>query len=145
MGLRHRPIVEAEHGFDAAVQFVRQVDVSDPPAIRAARMLEPLQVDTERGVELSDRAREHHGAAPGVFLDDRKSVGGGKSLDRSDVRAVGAKLLLECLTGEMAACPIASGELRHPLPQRIGVVAAEKHANLEPLRGVGLADGLRPR
>ncbi len=56
MRLRDRPIVEAEHGFDAAVQFVRQMDASDPPAIRAAGMLEPLQVYAERGVELSDRS-----------------------------------------------------------------------------------------
>lgn len=33
MRLCDRPIVEAEHGFDAVVQFVRQMDASDPPAI----------------------------------------------------------------------------------------------------------------
>ncbi len=79
-----------------------------------------------------------------MFLDDREAMGGGKFLDRGDVSAVGAKLPLEFLTGEMAAARLAPAELGHPLLQRVGVATAEKHADLQSLRRIGLADGRRP-
>src|SRR5271154_1839575 len=100
------------------------MDAPDPPAIRAAGMLEPLQVHAERGVELSYGCREHHGAPPGVFLDDREAVGAGKFLDRCHIGVVGAKLLLEFVTREMAACPTAPCVRRDPLLQRIGIATA---------------------
>jgi hypothetical protein len=56
MRLRRWSIIEAEHGFDATVQFVGQMDASDAPTIGTAGMLEPLQVHAECCVELSDRA-----------------------------------------------------------------------------------------
>src|SRR5271156_4660320 len=107
-------------------------------------MLEPLQVYTERGVELSDRSREHHGAPPGVFLDDCEAMGGGKCLDRSHVSAVGTKLPLEFLTRKMAAALTPPAEPGYPMLQRVGVATAEKHADLHSLRRIGLADGRRP-
>ena len=87
-------------------------------------MLELLQVHAESGVELSDGPREHHGTPPAVFLDDRKAVGAGKFLDRRHICGVGAKLLLEFVAREVAACPTAPGVRRDPLLQRIGIATA---------------------
>ncbi len=69
----------------------------------------------------------------------------GEFPDRGDVRTVGAKLPVEFLTGEMAAYRLAIGELLYPLLQPINVAAAQKHADFQPFRGIGLADGLRSR
>ena len=66
---------------------------ADPAAIGAARILEPLQVHAERGVELRHRARQHDGAPAGMLLNDGEPVRRGKFLDRGDVVGVGAELL----------------------------------------------------
>ncbi len=145
MRLRHRPIVEAEHGLDAARQLVRQVEVAGPPAVRAAGMLEALQIDAERGIELGDGSRQHDGAPSGVLLDHREAMVGGKFSDRRNVRAVGAELPVELVAREVPGGPIASGERAHPILQHTGVAAAQNHADLQALGGIGLADRLCPR
>ena len=145
MRLRHRPIVEAEHRLDAARQLVRQVDVAGPPAIRAAGVLEALQIDAERGIELGDGSREHDGAPSGVLLDHREAMVGGKFSDRGNVRAVGAELPVELVAREMPGGSIAPGERAHPVLQHSGVAAAQNHADLQAFRGIGLADRLCPR
>ena len=115
MWLCHWSVIEAEHGFDATAEFVRQLDASDPPAIRTATMLEALQVHPECGVKLRDRAGEHHGATPRVFLNDREAMFGRKFLDRGDVGGRGTVLLVEFVSGRMAALPLTASELPHPV------------------------------
>jgi hypothetical protein len=48
----HRPVVETKYSFDHTVEFVRQIHGAHPSAIRAAGVLESLQVYTERIIEL---------------------------------------------------------------------------------------------
>jgi hypothetical protein len=50
-------VVEAEDRFDTTVQLVGQMDAPDAPAIRAARVLEPLQINPESVIELRHRTR----------------------------------------------------------------------------------------
>ena len=92
-------------------------------------MLEPLQLHAERGIELRDRPREHHCAPAGVLLHDCKPVRLGEFPDRCDILGVGTELPVELLAGEMAAGALPTGELLYFLLQRIGVAAAEQHAD----------------
>ena len=80
------PVVEAEDGFDDAVQFVGQMDRSGPAAVRPAVMLELLQVDAECLVELGDRAGENDGrGAPGPPATTARPCVFGEFLDRGHV------------------------------------------------------------
>ena len=128
-----------------SLQFVRQLDGTNPSAIRAACILELLQVDTERGIELRHRARQHDRAPARMFLYDGEPVRLRKFLDRGDVVRLGAELLVELLAGETAAGIFSPRELLDMLRQRRGIVAAEQDADLQPLGRIGLADGFCPR
>jgi hypothetical protein len=127
---RYRAIIETEYRVDAAVQLVGQMDAPDPPAIRAARVIEPLQINPECVVELRHGTRQYDGAAAGVFLNNREPVRRGKFPDSIDVGSIGAELFLEFLAREMTGGVAAPGEPGYPLLQLVLVTAAENHADL---------------
>jgi hypothetical protein len=132
-------VVEAEDRFDTTVQLVGQMDAPDAPAIRAARVLEPLQINPESVIELRHRTRKDDGATAGMLLNNREAVRGGKFADGLDVGSTGAELFLEFLAREMTASLPAPGEAGYRLFQFVCITAAENHADLQPLGRIGLA------
>ena len=139
---RLRPVVEAEHGFDDALQLIGELDAADPAAIGALRQFEALQVDAEGGVELGDRAREHDGAPRRILLHDRQAVRAGEFPDGGEIGGGGAELPGEILALEMAG-PSVRRQLADPVLQGVAGLAPDDDADLQSLRGIGLADRLR--
>jgi hypothetical protein len=116
--ISHWPVVETKYCFDHAVKFVRQIYGANPSAIRAAGVLESLQVHTERIIELCHCPRQDHGSPPGMFLHDREPMSAGKLADCGDIASVGTKLALKFLTAQMARALRSGRKLVNPLRQR---------------------------
>jgi hypothetical protein len=85
-----RPVVEAEHALDDALERDRQRDRAAAPAVAAAVVLDMLQRDAEGLGHRVGAAREHHAAPPGVGLDHREAVVLGEAAHRVDVLRIGA-------------------------------------------------------
>jgi hypothetical protein len=141
----HWPVVKTEYGFDYAAQFIRQKYWTHASAIRAAPVLESLQIYAESIIELRHRPGQDHGPAPTVLLHDGETMRAGKFLDRSKIGSVGTKLALKILTAEMADALLPARNLPDMLAQRVGASAAQQHADFQSLGRIGLTDRYCPR
>ncbi len=140
MRLCLRPIIQAEYRFYHSIQLIGQMDRSCPSAIRSAVVLELLQVDTERRVELRHRPGENHSAARRVLLNHRKTVTVGKFLHRGQVGRLGAELLREILTRDVTGRRVAGGQLADSRSQYVARATPHEHGDFEPLARVRLTD-----
>ncbi len=145
MRLGDRPVIETEHGFDSAIQFIGQLHRADPSAVRAAGVFKPLQVHAKGGIELRHRARQDHSAPRRMLLDDREPMIGGEFPDGGHVVAAGAVLLLERLAAEMTGGALPFRQILDVIDQRRRILATQQDGHLESLIWIGLAHGLCPR
>ena len=140
MRLCLRPIIQAEYRFYHSIQLIGQMDRSCPSAIRSAVVLELLQVDAERRVELRHCPGENHSAARRILLDHRKTVAAGKFLDRGQVGGLGAELLREILTLDVPGRLVAGCQLADSRSQNVSRPTPHEHGDFEPLARVRLTD-----
>jgi len=106
-------------------------------------VLEGLQIDPERVVELGNRTGEDDGPARCVLLYDDKTVRVGELPDGGNVRGFGAELSRKLLAGQMTIRPFAGRQLRHSVFQRVACAVAQHHADFEAFRGICFGDGSR--
>ena len=78
-------------------------------------MFEPLEINSEGAVELSDGAGENHASPCGAFLHDREAVRCGEFLYLLDIVRVGAELLREILALDVLRLPAGAVELLHSI------------------------------
>jgi hypothetical protein len=106
-------------------------------------MLEGLQIDPERVVELGNRTGEDDGPPRGVLLYDDKTMSVGELSDGGNVRRISAKLSRKLLAAKMTIRPFAGRQLRHSVFQRVACAVAQYYADFQAFRGICLADGSR--
>ena len=131
------PIVETEHGGNHSVQLVGQMDRPDSAAIRAAGMLELLQIHAKSIIELGDCAGEHDRTPACVLLDDGKTVLVRELLYGLDVGRVRPELVVVFLMGQVTLGLVAGGDFPDPFLQCVMLTMAQDQGNLQPLRRVG--------
>ena len=138
-----RPVVEAEHGLDDAVQLIGQVDRSRPASIGPSVVLELLQIHTEGAIELSDRPGQDNGSPRQILLCDGEAVLIGEFLDCGQVGGIRSELLRERLARDVNLRLRAGSQVFDAALEFLGCLAAHQHRDFQPFRGVGLAK--RPR
>ena len=111
-----RPIVEAEHGSNHAMQLVGQMERPSPAAIGAAGMFEFLQIHAKSVVELGHGAGEHDVPPARVLVDDGQTVLVGELLDGLDVGRVRPELLVVLVMGQVPLGLVPGGDFPDPLP-----------------------------
>ncbi len=88
MGLGKRPVVQTKHPGNHSIQLGRNLHCPDAAAKAHAGALPVLEIHVERLVELGDGPRELHTAAPGVGINDAKTLLSRKCLDSRHVSRV---------------------------------------------------------
>src|SRR5271168_4123283 len=94
MRARLRPIVEAEHGSNRAMQLVGQMDRPSPAAIGPAGVFEFLQIYAKSVIELGHGAGEHDVPPARMLVDDGEAVLISELLDSLDVGRGRPELLI---------------------------------------------------
>ncbi|HEV2551071.1 MAG TPA: hypothetical protein VGU20_27430 [Stellaceae bacterium] len=135
-----RAVVETQHRLDDALELVWQMNWPHSTAIDTARMLEQLQVDVERFVELSDRAGKYDGSPFEVFLDDGEPLTVCELLEHGDIGGLCAELLRELVALKVRDASIAESELLHSLLEGVTPGAPQQHADLETFRRIRFPD-----
>jgi hypothetical protein len=142
MRVRLRTVIETEHCCDNADQLIRQMDRSGPSAIRAAIVLEGLQVHSKCIIELSNGAGEDYGSARRIFVDDRETMTARELPDRCNVAGFSSELLCELLTLQVVR-PFAGSQLSNPILQSIAGTMPEDYADFQAFRGIRPSSGPR--
>jgi hypothetical protein len=114
-----------------------------PATVRPAIVLEALEVNSERTVELGDRAGKNYRSARRILLYDCEPVAGRECSDRADIGRVSPELLREILTAEVGFRAARCDPL-DPVCKRGGAAPANDHADLEAFLRIGRSDGPRP-
>jgi hypothetical protein len=108
-------------------------------------MLELLQVNAKRLVDLGNGAGEHHSPARRVFLDHREAVTARELLNRGDVLRGGTEVLREVFPPDMTTRPVSTFELLDALLEGLACPTPYEHGHFEPLGRIGFSDGPRSR
>jgi hypothetical protein len=140
MRARLRPVVEPEHGGNHPVQFVGQMDRSDPAAIGPAGMFELLELHAKGVIELSHGAGEHNVSPPRVLVDDGETVLVGELFDSLDVRRVGPELLVVFVVGQVVLGFVSGGYFADPFLQLFMLAMPQDQSDLQPFARIGLSD-----
>jgi hypothetical protein len=140
MRARLRPVIEPEHGGNDAMEFVGQMNRSDPAAIGSAGMLELLELHTKGIIELSHGAGEHDVPPAWVLVDNGKTVLVCELLDGLDIGRVRPELLVVLLMAHVTLGLVAGGDFPDPFLQRIMLAMAQDQGDFQPLRRIGFSD-----
>jgi hypothetical protein len=133
------PIVEPEHSFDFAMQFVRQMNGSAAATVGTAFMFELLEFDPKGLVELGDGARKNYAATRGVLLYYCQAIRTGECFHLCDIGRVGAKLLREFLSPHVRRATARAMHLLDPFTERSARSMTQEYGDFQPLGGIRFA------